>query len=153
MKSRTHICLATLILALAAVGWPPGNGAAAETPPVNPTGTWKLSYTDSAKKYSNMPATHQTWQQNLKLKLEGNKLTGTLSRRRAQQEIEMVLTDAKLNASEISFTVTQPSENGKGPSMVRKFHGKITGDLIKGTVDIVWAENFTRDWEAKRVKE
>ena len=37
--------------------------------------------------------------------------------------------------------------------MVRKFQGKITGDLIKGTVDIVWSENFTRDWEAKRVKE
>ena len=31
--------------------------------------------------------------------------------------------------------------------------GKITGDLIKGTVDVVWSENFTRDWEAKRVKE
>ena len=65
----------------------------------------------------------------------------------------MVLTDAKLNASEISFTVTQPAESGKGPSMVRKFHGKITGDVMKGTVDVEWAENFTRNWEAKRVKE
>jgi hypothetical protein len=158
MKSRPHISLATLILALAAAGWPPGDATAAETPAINPTGTWKLAYTsngytDPAKKESNASDKKPAWQPNLRLKLAGGKLTGTLSRRRAQVEIEMPLQDAKLNASEISFTVATPPESGQGPSMVRKFHGKITGDLIKGTVDVVWSENFTRDWEAKRVKE
>ena len=100
------------MLALAAVGWPPGDATAAETPAVNPTGTWKLAYTsspytDPAKKESNPSDKKPAWQPNLRLKLAGGKLTGTLSRRRVQVEIEMPIQDAKLNASEISFTVTQ----------------------------------------------
>jgi hypothetical protein len=66
----------------------------------------------------------------------------------------MVLQDAKLKASEISFTVTVPPESGKGQNAVRKFHGKITGDMIQGTVETEWAgQPFSRDWEARRVKE
>jgi len=154
MKSRPHICLTTLILALAAVGWPPGDGTAAETSPVNPTGTWKVTYTDSDKGQTNNSGKSQTFQPTLKLKLEGNKLTGVLTRRRGQQDIEMVLQDAKLEASEISFTVIILPESGKGQNAVRKFHGKITSDTIQGTVETEWAgQPFTRDWEAKRVKQ
>lgn len=154
MKSRPHICLSTLILALAAVGWPPGDGAAAETSAVNPTGTWKVTYTDSGKGQTNNSGKSQTFQPTLKLKLEGDKLTGTLSRRHNQQDIEMVLQDAKLKAGDISFTVTVTPESGKGQNAVRKFHGKITGDMMQGTVETEWAgQPFTRDWEARRVKQ
>jgi hypothetical protein len=146
MKSRPHICLATLILALAALGWPPGDGTAAEMSSANPTGTWKVTYTYSGKS--------QTYQPTLKLKLEGDKLTGTLSRSHNQEIVEMVLQDVKLKASEISFTVTIPPQSGNGPNYTRKFHGKIAGDMIKGTVEDEWMGHLpTLDWEAKRVKQ
>jgi hypothetical protein len=120
----------------------------------DPTGTWKVTYTDSSKGQTNNSGKSQTFQPTLKLKLEGDMLTGTLTRRRGQQDIEMVLQDAKLKASEISFTVTVPPESGKGQNAVRKFHGKITGDMIQGTVETEWAgQPFSRDWEARRVKE
>ena len=146
MKSRPHIFLTTLMLALAAIGWPPGDGTAAETPAVNPTGRWTVTYTRSGKSL--------TYQPTLKLKLEGDKLTGTISRRHNQQDIEMALQDVKLKAGEISFTVGIPPESGNGPNYARKFHGEITGDIIKGAVEDEWmGQHNTLDWEAKRLKE
>ena len=116
---------------------------------VNPTGTWKVTYILDGKT--------QTYEPTLKLKQEGNKLTGTFTRSHNQQDIEMALEDVKLEASEISFTVSISGSGGA--KMVRKFHGKIAGDTIKeGTVREIWnGEDQTSDhpfhWEAKRVKE
>ncbi|MGA2802652.1 MAG: hypothetical protein ABSE97_09855 [Verrucomicrobiota bacterium] len=150
MKLQQSICLTTALLFLAVTG----PTVSAEEPTANLTGTWKVTYIDSGKGQTNNSGKSQTFQPTLKLKLEGDKLTGTLTRRRGQQDIKMVLQDAKLKASEISFTVILHTESGKGQNAVKKFHGKITGDMIQGTVETKWAgESFTRDWEAKRVKE
>ena len=118
-------------------------------PAVNLTGTWKVTCTLDGKT--------QTYEPTLKLKQERDKLTGTFTRSHNQQDIEMALEDVKLEASEISFTV---SISGSGEAtVVRKFHGKIAGDTIKeGTIKEIWnGEDRTSEhplhWEAKRVKE
>jgi hypothetical protein len=149
MKSRRIIGLTNLAVALAIFSSILGAAAAGNLPAVNPAGTWKMTCTRDGKT--------QTYQPTLKLKLEGDKLTGTLTRRHNQQDIEMVLENLNLAAGEISFTVSIPPESGDGPKMVRKFHGKIAGDTIKeGTVKVEWnGEDPTLDhplhWVAKRV--
>jgi hypothetical protein len=146
MKLRKSIHLTIALLALTIMA--PALIGAGE-PPVNPTGTWKVTYTFNGETL--------TYQPTLKLKQEGDKLTGTFTRRRAQQDIEMPLEDVKLEANEISFTVSISGSGGV--TVVRKFHGKIAGDTIKeGTVKEIWdGEDRTREhplhWEAKRVKE
>jgi hypothetical protein len=117
-------------------------------PAVNPTGTWTVTEAFDGKT--------QTYEPTLKLKQEGDKLTGTFTRRHNQQDIEMTLEDVKLEASEISFTVSISGSGGA--TVVEKFHGKIAGDTIKeGTVKEIWnGEDRTSEhpfhWEAKRVK-
>jgi hypothetical protein len=126
-------------------------GAGSKGGEANPVGTWKVTYTRDGKT--------QTHQPTLKLKLEGEKLTGTLTRFHNEQEIEMVLEDVTRKASEISFTVSISPESGDAPKMVRTFHGTITGDAIKeGTVKVEWngedpSAGHPLHWEAKRVKE
>jgi hypothetical protein len=146
MKSRPSIGLTTLAMALTIISSILSTGAGGKEPDVNPTGTWKVTYTLDGKT--------QTYQPTLKLKQEGDKLTGTFTRRRGQQEIEMALEDVKLEASEISFNVSIFGSGGA--TVVRKFHGKIAGDTIKeGTVKEIWnGEDRTSEhplhWEAKR---
>jgi hypothetical protein len=145
MKLQQSSCVTIALLALTVMA--PALISAGE-PAVNPTGTWKVTYTLDGKT--------QTYQPTLKLKQEGDKLTGTFTRRRGQQDIEMALEDVKLEASEISFTVGISGSGGA--TVVRKFHGKIAGDTIKeGTVKEIWnGEDRTSEhplhWEAKRVK-
>ena len=101
----------------------------------------------------------QAHQPTLKLNLAENKLTGTLTRRNNQQDIEMSLEDAHLTNDDISFTVSVAPESGDGARMLRKFHGKIAGDtIIQGTVKEDWngtdpSVEHPLAWEAKRVKE
>ena len=83
----------------------------------------------------------------LKLKTEGDKLTGTISGRQNQDDIK--ISDAKITGDEVTFTVTREFN---GNSMVQKYTGKISGDTIKGKItgknrD---GEEYSRDWEAKR---
>jgi hypothetical protein len=143
--------LAAWAMALAIISSILGAGAAGNEPAVNPTGTWKVTCTRDGKT--------QSYQPTLKLKLAGDTLTGTFTRRRGQQDIEMVLEDVKLAAGEISFTVSLSPESGDGPKMVRKFHGKVIDDTIKhGTVNEEWmgedpSLKHPLHWEAKRVKE
>ena len=80
----------------------------------------------------------QTYQPTLILKLQGDKLTGTLSRRHNQQDFQTALENVKIEAGEISFMVRMPT-SGNGPDFVRKFHGKIAGDTMKGAVEGGWA--------------
>lgn len=113
--------------------------ANAQAKKVDPTGTWKWSITMG----------NNTYDQSLKLKMEGEKLTGTLIGGRnasAQAPIE----NAKLTGDEISFQVTR--ERG-GEKMVANYKGKITDDTIKGTIETTRGEQKrTREWEAKREK-
>jgi hypothetical protein len=145
MKPRPIIGSTALAMALAAISLILGAGAQGSEPAVNPAGIWKVTYVRDGKP--------QTYQPTLKLKLQGGKLTGTLSHRHDQQDLQTALEDVKLEAGEISFTVSRPT-SGNGPNFVNKFHGKITGDTIKGTVEGGWVGQdpaYTHPWEAKRL--
>jgi len=85
----------------------------------------------------------------LKLKTEGDKLTGTLSAPgRGGQASDTAIADAKLKGDEISFTVTREVNNNKFTS---KYNGKISGDSIKGKIETERdGQTNSRDWEAKR---
>jgi len=125
-------------------------------PTVNPTGTWIV--TISTTNTQARPAG-----QTLKLKLEGEQLTGTLSRNAGGKIEQLAIEEGNLNGSDISFTtrhfalvyehnVLQPTDTNLVTHSV--FQGQIRGDTIKGKVEREYMGNRrTQDWEAKRVKE
>src|ERR1051325_6787240 len=81
----------------------------------------------------------------LKLKTEGDKLTGTINGR--QEDIK--ITDGKVTGDEVSFKVSRPGQNGN--TFTQKYAGKVSGDSIKGKVTFERnGEEQSRDWEAKR---
>jgi len=144
--------ITTALLALALVGLTLRAGAADTGSGVNPTGTWKL-----------VTGTNAASPQTLKMRLEGGRLTGTLSRQAGYKVEQLPLLDAKLQGNEVSFEthnyavsyvnkVLQPTDTNKWSHA--KFAGTISGDTIKGKVE---RESFmtkkrTMDFEAKRVK-
>ena len=107
----------------------------------DPTGTW--TWTTPGR--NGGPERKST----LKLKTEGDKLTGTLSAPgRGGQASDTAIADAKLKGDEISFTVTREVNNNKVTS---KYNGKISGDSIKGKIETERdGQTNSRDWEAKR---
>jgi hypothetical protein len=146
--------LTTALMALALTSLALRAGAQDKGSVVNPTGTWTLT-TLSA---TGQPASPQT----LKLKFEGGKLTGTLSRQAGSKVEQLPLEDAKLKGSGLSFAthnfamyyvsnVLQPTDTNKWSHS--KFQGTISGDTIKGKVEqqSYMGNNHTLDWEAKRV--
>src|ERR1043166_8624768 len=81
----------------------------------------------------------------LKLKTEGDKLTGTINGR--QEEIK--ITDGKVTGDEVSFKVSRPAQTGN--TSTQKYAGKVSGDSIKGKVTFERnGEEQSRGWEAKR---
>ena len=109
----------------------------------DPTGTWSWT----------MPGRNggADRKMTLKLKLEGDKLTGKLiSPARGDTTNETEIKDAKIKDGEISFTVSR--EMG-GNTMVTKYTGKITDDTFKGKTSMERnGQTRERDWEAKREK-
>lgn len=101
----------------------------------NPTGNWKLS----------IDINGETRELSLKLKLEGDKLTGTLGDGKRQMQLK----DGKFKDGEVTFTVVRESD---GDSMNIKNSAKLTGDTMKGKADVE-DQGMTLPWEAKRVKE
>jgi hypothetical protein len=103
----------------------------------DPTGTWKWSVTFN----------NNTRDVTLKLKLDGDKLTGKISgRNNTETDIE----DATFKDNEVSFTVTRERN---GQKFVTRYKGKIDGDTIKGKSESERnGQNQSRDWEAKREK-
>ena len=104
-------------------------------------GTWKWSFQtqDGQKREST-----------LKLKQEGEKVTGTVTGR---QGAETEIKDGKIDAEgKLTFTVTR--EAG-GNSVTMSYEGKVDGDTIKGKVSTKRGDGEARerDWEAKRAKE
>jgi hypothetical protein len=101
----------------------------------NPTGTWKWSATWGG----------QTRELTLKLKLEGDKLTGC---RVGRDGKETPIADATYKDGEFSFTYTRERE---GRKMTSKYTGKVSGDTIKGKIEFTReGQTRSRDWEAKR---
>jgi hypothetical protein len=103
---------------------------------VNPTGTWKWTFETQSG---------QTIESSLKLKLEGDQLTGTFIGRGGT---EVAIQDATLKQDEISFTVVRERN---GQKMTAKYLGKLAGDTIKGKIETERdGQTRSRDWEAKR---
>jgi hypothetical protein len=88
----------------------------------------------------------------LKLKTEGDKVTGTLSAPgRDGTPRDTDIADGKLKGDEISFTVTREFNGNK---MTSKYNGKVSGDSIKGKMEFERdGQTQSRDWEAKRETE
>ena len=104
----------------------------------DPTGTWKWSFTGQ---------NGQTRETTLKLKLDGEKLTGSVSGRGG----ETAIAEAKVKGEEISFQVTREFNGNK---VTTKYNGKISGDSIKGKMEFERdGQAQSRDWEAKREAE
>ena len=86
----------------------------------------------------------------LKLKVEGDKLTGTLTApgRQGGDPTNTEISDGKIKGDEVSFTVVREFNGNK---MTAKYNGKVTGDTIKGKIETDRGGDTTsRDWEAKR---
>jgi hypothetical protein len=100
----------------------------------DPTGTWTWTTVRGEAK--------------VKLKLKGDKVTGAMIRKNG----DLKVTDGTFKDGDISFHV--PGKTPGGKPMVHKYHGKLTGDTIKGTATIELPDQtVSGDWEAKRVKE
>ncbi len=143
MKS-TQNALAFLIKVTACVILALGAVAQAQDKKADPTGTWTWSQPGR----NGGPERKST----LKLKLEGDKVTGTLSAPgRGGQTSDVAISDGKLKGDEISFAVTR--EVG-GNKLTSKYNGKISGDSIKGKMEFDRnGQTQSRDWEAKRETE
>jgi len=105
----------------------------------DPTGTWtwKTKFGKDGKEI----------EQTLKLKLDGDKVTGTLSGGRGGKG-DTKIEDGKFKDDEVSFTVTREFKDMK---FVTKYSGKVSDDAIKGeTVSERDGKEFKREWEAKR---
>jgi hypothetical protein len=85
----------------------------------------------------------------LKLKSDGDKLTGSVSPMREGGE-DIQIKDGKIKGDEISFNIERPGRNG-GAAQVQKYTGKISGDKITGKLSGTRGDQeFSRDWEAKK---
>ena len=102
----------------------------------NPAGTWKWTVERNG----------QTIELTLKLKVDGDKLTGAVVRNDQETKIE----DGKFKDGEVNFTVVREINGNK---VTFKYKGKVDGDTIKGKTEIDRdGQTTTRDWEAKRSK-
>jgi len=103
----------------------------------DPTGTWKWSVEVNGQKREST----------LKLKLDGDKLTGAMVGRNGQ---ETPIEDATFKNGEVSFKVTRERN---GQKTTTKYTGKIAGDTLKGKImpDREGAQG--RDFEAARSKD
>jgi hypothetical protein len=88
----------------------------------------------------------------LKLKVDGEKLTGTLSSPGRDGAVtETAIAEGKVKGEDVSFTVTREFNGNK---MVSKYSGKVGADTIKGKIESERnGQAQSRDWEAKREAE
>lgn len=139
MHKNIAIITKVALCAILALGFV--SSAKAEDTKAGPAGTW--SWTVPSR---NGGAERKM---TLKLKVEGDKLTGKLTmpgRQGATTETE--ITEGKVKGDEVSFTVVREFNGNKFTS---KYNGKLTGDTIKGKIEFERDGNTnTRDWEAKR---
>ena len=130
---KKSLTLAVLMLALS---WFESTGLAADP---NLAGTWKSSFT---------PTDGQTIESTLKLKQEGDKLSGTVIGRNGD---ELPIDEIKLTGDQVSIKVIRERN---GEKIIIKVMAKLNGDNLKGKLEANWGgEDHKVDWEAKRVTE
>ena len=141
----TQKAFTTLIKAAACAILALGATAQAQDKKADPSGTW--TWTTPGR--NGGPDRKST----LKLKLEGEKVTGTLSAPgRGGQSSDVEISDGKFKGDEVSFAVTREVQGNK---FTAKYNGKISGDSIKGKIEMPGrdgGEGRSIDWEAKREK-
>jgi hypothetical protein len=115
----------------------PVTAAKADDAP-NPTGTWKWTVDFGG----------QSREVTLKLKLDGDKLTGTITGR---DNKEAAIEDAAYKDGQVSFKVTRERD---GQKFVMKYSAKVSGDSLKGKTEFDRdGQTQSRDFEAKRAKD
>jgi hypothetical protein len=103
----------------------------------SPTGTWKWTVERNGQKIEST----------LKLKLDGDKLTGAMVGRNNQ---ETKIEDATFKDGEVSFSVTRERN---GQKTTTKYKAKVDGDTLKGKSSVDRnGQVQERDFEAKREK-
>jgi len=139
-SSVSIIALALTFCGLSSVS----SSRAAEDKKADPSGTWTWT-TPGRNGGADRKMT-------LKLKVEGEKVTGTLSTPgRDGEMVKSEIEDGKIKGDEVSFAVTREFNGNKRTS---KYHGTITADAIKGKTEFERnGEAQSRDWEAKRSTE
>jgi hypothetical protein len=101
----------------------------------NPAGTWKWTVTRN----------DQTREASVTLKVEGEKLTGTIPGRNDQTT---AIEEGTFKGDEITFKVTRERD---GQKFTQTYKAKISGDTLKGTIESVRdGQTQSRPWEAKR---
>jgi hypothetical protein len=127
--------LAAVVLCVAFVGF----AAADETKAGDPTGTWTWTVQRGG----------QPREQTLTLKLDGDKLTGTMPGR---NNTETKIEDGKFRDGEVTFKVTWEFT---GQKFTTTYTAKVAGDTLKGTIETKWedGETATRAFAAKRVQD
>ena len=113
-------------------------GVARAEDKAGPTGTWKWTVTFNDQKR----------EMTIKLKLEGDKLTGAYVGRDGK---ETPIEEGTFKDGEVSFKVTRERQGNK---FTTKYKGKLDGDTIKGKTEFEReGQTQSRDWEAKRGKD
>ena len=137
MKLQSTICLTTALLFLALTGSTPSADAEGKAPATNPTGTWKWNPANPDGRIVEFTFT---------LRLQGETLTGTVTRSTGTTTI----TNGVFKGDQVSF---QTVREGKGGKTTTTYSGKLSGDTIKGKLEIhVLARDqvISSDWEVKR---
>jgi len=103
----------------------------------NPAGTWKWTERRG----------DQDRERTATFKLDGDKLTGTISGRDNAQN---PISDASYKDGKISFSYTQEFN---GQKVTRKYAGTVAGDAITGKIEGERdGQKTSADWNAKREK-
>lgn len=153
---RTQTVL-TSILVTAALALGGVSQVRAADKKADPTGTWSWTMQGRGGNANpDAPVRKVT----LKLKADGEKLTGTMATPAggrggggggagaAPREVE--ISDGKVKGNEISFSVKREFQ---GNAIVTKYNGKVEGDTITGKIETPGrdgGEARSRDWTAKR---
>ena len=107
-------------------------------PPAKVDGTWTWTY----KTREGQDATAK-----LKLKQDGDKVTGTYIARAGQED---AVQNGKLVGDQLTFDVTR---DVNGQKMKFEYTGKVEGDTITGKITFGRDRPLPHDWEAKRAKD
>jgi hypothetical protein len=129
-----RVAVAALVVAFVGVA-----GLARAEDKSDPNGTWKWTINFG----------NQSREVTLKLKQDGDKLTGTITAGRDNKETP--IEDGQYKDGNASWKVTRERDGNK---FVIKYSGKITGDTLKGKMEFErMGETRSVDFDAKRVKE
>jgi len=117
-----------------------GGSGRAQDAANSPAGTWKWTTERGGQKRENT----------LKLKVDGTKLTGTITGG-GKEPTDVAIEDGSFKDGEVKFSVTRM---GKDQKTTSKYVAKVTGDVLKGTVEGSFGgKDVNRDFEAKRSKD